>query len=145
MLNVVFDVQKKLYKLPELWGGGEVIWAMPKRNQFFSCAVFPNRAKKFKRYLCRSDKTYFLCTFQAQASIYVSKYFGKSWSQSVAHSTRKPCWKIGKDFAQNNKYSEIETSMSSPTGEIIYYGGYGSVYPQTKVSDANLEEKCQDV
>ena len=34
--NVVFDVQKKLYNLPELGGGGEeVIWAMPERNIFF--------------------------------------------------------------------------------------------------------------
>ena len=39
--NVVFDVQKKLYNLPELEGGGEVIWAMPERNRFFSCEVFP--------------------------------------------------------------------------------------------------------
>ena len=39
--NVVFDVQKKWYNLPELGAGGEVIWAMPERNQFFSCEVFP--------------------------------------------------------------------------------------------------------
>ena len=41
--NVVFDVQKKLYNLPELGGGGggEVIWAMPERNQFFLWEVFP--------------------------------------------------------------------------------------------------------
>ena len=30
--NVAFDVQKKLYKLPEL--EGEVIWAMPERKRF---------------------------------------------------------------------------------------------------------------
>ena len=30
--------------MPELGGGGgEVIWAMPERNQFFLCDVFPNR------------------------------------------------------------------------------------------------------
>ena len=34
-LKVVFDVQKKWYKLPELGGGGEVIWAMPERKLFF--------------------------------------------------------------------------------------------------------------
>ena len=28
-----------MYKLPEL--GGEVIWAMPERNRFFLCEVFP--------------------------------------------------------------------------------------------------------
>ena len=40
--NVVFDVQKKLYNLPELGGGGgEVIWAMPERNRFFLWEVFP--------------------------------------------------------------------------------------------------------
>ena len=41
--NNVFDVQKKLYNLPELGGGGgEVIWAMPERNRFFLCEViFP--------------------------------------------------------------------------------------------------------
>ena len=43
MLNVVFDVQKKLYNLPKLGGGGgEVIWAMPERNRFFLCEVVPN-------------------------------------------------------------------------------------------------------
>ena len=31
---LVFDVQKKLYKLPKL-GGGEVIWACPKEIDFF--------------------------------------------------------------------------------------------------------------
>ena len=41
--NVVFDVQKKLYNLPELGGGGgEVIWEMPERNRFFLWEVFPN-------------------------------------------------------------------------------------------------------
>ena len=39
--NVVFDIQKKLYKLPELGGRGEVIWAMPERNRFFLWEVFP--------------------------------------------------------------------------------------------------------
>ena len=38
--DVVFDVQKKLYNLPKLGGGGEVIWAMLKRNQFVS-VVYP--------------------------------------------------------------------------------------------------------
>ena len=42
--NVVFDVQKKLYNLPELGGGGgEVIWEMPERNRFFLWEVFPKR------------------------------------------------------------------------------------------------------
>ena len=39
--NVIFDVQKKLYNLPELGGGGGGIWAMPERNWFFLCEVFP--------------------------------------------------------------------------------------------------------
>ena len=42
--NVVFDVRKKLYNLPELGGGGgEVIWAMTERNRFLLCEVFPYR------------------------------------------------------------------------------------------------------
>ena len=33
-----------MYKLPERrGGGGEVIWAMPERNPFFSCEVFPKQ------------------------------------------------------------------------------------------------------
>ena len=46
--NVVFDVQKKLYNLPELGGGGggEVIWAMPERNRFFLWEVFPKPSVK---------------------------------------------------------------------------------------------------
>ena len=47
--NVVFDVQKKLYNLPELGGGGgveEVIWAMPERKHSFLQEVFPNNKKQ---------------------------------------------------------------------------------------------------
>ena len=38
--NVVFDVRKKRYKLPEMRGGGG-IWAMPETKHFFLCEVFP--------------------------------------------------------------------------------------------------------
>ena len=41
--NVVFDVQKKRTKLPDLGSGGgvQVARAMPKRKRFFSIEVFP--------------------------------------------------------------------------------------------------------
>ena len=37
--NVVFDVRKKMYKLPEMGRGGEVIRAMPERKHSFSGGV----------------------------------------------------------------------------------------------------------
>ena len=38
--NVVFDVQKKLYNLPEL-GGGNL--GKARKKTFFFCEVFPNK------------------------------------------------------------------------------------------------------
>ena len=45
-----FDVRKKVTKLPELEGGGEVylIWAMPERKRAFPYEVFP-KAQMFSK------------------------------------------------------------------------------------------------
>ena len=46
--NIVFDIRKKRYKLPEMGEGGEVIQAMPERKHSFLQEVFPNTKKEKK-------------------------------------------------------------------------------------------------
>ena len=44
-LKPLWDLCWKLHSCQGKMINREVIWAMPERNQFFSCEVFPNRAK----------------------------------------------------------------------------------------------------